>query len=63
MATWVVEDGPDSKRRPSPSTVLDWLKKDVDRWGKSIVPLVPGRWQQSGKHHIYIGENSAVWPN
>lgn len=46
--TWVAEDGPESKRRPSASVVLDRLKKDVDNWGKSIVPLVSKEWQESG---------------
>ena len=50
VSTWVVEDGPESKRRPSASAVLDQLKKDVDHWGKSIVPLVPKEWQESGEY-------------
>ena len=46
--TWVAEDGPESKRRPSASVVLEWLKKDIDHWGNSIVPLIPKEWQESG---------------
>ena len=48
METWVAEDGPGSKRRPSASVVLYRLKKDVEHWGKSILPLVPEEWQGSG---------------
>ena len=48
MATWTVEDGPESKKRPSASVVLDRLKRDVDHWGKSVVPLVPKEWQRGG---------------
>ena len=50
MATWVVEDGPESKRRPSAPVVLDRLQKDVDHWGKSIVPLIPEEWEASGEY-------------
>ena len=48
VTTWVVEDGPGSNRRPSASVVLDWLKKDVDNWEKSIVPIIPKQWEESG---------------
>lgn len=41
--TWVVEDGPESKRRPSASVVLDQLEKNVDHWEKSITPK---QWQE-----------------
>ena len=50
VATWVMEDGPESKRRPSASAVLDRLQKDVDNWGKSIVPLVPEEWKRNGEY-------------
>ena len=50
METWAVEDGPESKKRPPVSVVLDWLRKDVDHWGKSIVPLVPKQWQENGEY-------------
>lgn len=48
-STWAVEDGPESKRRPSASVVLDQLKKEVDDWEKAIVPLIPKEWQESGE--------------
>ena len=48
VSTWVEEDGPESKRWPSATTVLDQLKKDAGHWGKSIIPLVPKEWQESG---------------
>ena len=44
-ATWVAEDGPESKRRPSASVVLDRLEKTVDHWGKSIFPE---EWREGG---------------
>jgi len=52
--TWVVEDGPESKRRPSPSFILDQLEKSVDQWEKSIVPLVPKRWQEDGWYPKFL---------
>ena len=53
MATWAVEDGPESKKRPSASVVLDRLKRDIDHWGKSVVPLVPKEWQRGGGCPMY----------
>ena len=37
-ATWLVEYGTQPSKRPPTSTILGWLKKEVDNWGKSIVP-------------------------
>ena len=54
VATWVVEDGPESKRRPSAPIVLDWLKRDAGNWGKSIVPPVLKEWQESGGYPKYL---------
>ena len=51
--TWVEEDGPESRRRPSASTVLDWLKERVDDWGESVAPLVPKQWQENGRYPEY----------
>ena len=45
VATWVVEDGPESRRRPPAPTVLDRVKSEVDRWDASILPLLP-EWRQ-----------------
>ena len=56
VETWVIEDGPESNRRPSASAILDRLKGDIDHWEKSIVPLVPEEWQESGGHPTYLGE-------
>ena len=37
-ATWLEERGSEPQRRPSTSTILDRLNKEVDNWGRSIVP-------------------------
>ena len=51
IETWVVEDGPESERRPSASFILDQLEKDIDHWENSIVPLVRKQWQEDGWYH------------
>jgi len=38
MATWLVEYGSQPPQRPQTSTILDRLSKEVDNWGKSIIP-------------------------
>jgi len=53
VRTWVAEDGPESKRRPPASFILDQLEKGVDQWDKSIVPLVPKQWQENGQYPKY----------
>lgn len=52
-ASWVKERARKRRRRPSVSTVLDRLKESVDKWEKSIVPLVPKQWDESRGYHIY----------
>ena len=36
--TWVVEHGLQPAKRPPTSAILDRLNREVDNWGKSIVP-------------------------
>ena len=47
MATWVVEDGPESRRRPSAPTVHDWLEKEVDHWEAPIIQVLPEQRQEN----------------
>ena len=49
VATWVVEDAPESRGRPPASNVLDRLKSEVDHWDASILPLLPGRRQENSE--------------
>jgi hypothetical protein len=53
VATWVAEDGPASKKRPSATTVLDQLKECVDDWGGIFVPLIPAEWRETSGHPTY----------
>jgi len=46
--TWVEQRVKGPRRRPAASTVLNRLKQDVDHWEKSIIPLVPRQWHESG---------------
>ncbi|KAF9648298.1 kinase-like protein [Thelephora ganbajun] len=46
-ATWAEQQVQQPQMRPSVSTVLDRLVKDVNRWEKSIIPLVPKQWQEN----------------
>jgi len=51
IKTWVEQCVKGRRRRPTASTVLDRLKQDVDHWEKSIIPLVPRQWQESGRYN------------
>jgi len=48
MESWLVEHARKPQERPPASTVLDRLKRDVDHWEKTIIPLVPKEWRGSG---------------
>ena len=48
VATWVEQYAQKPRKRPSASTVLTRLKKCVGHWGKSIIPLVPEDWKNTG---------------
>ena len=49
--TWVEQRVKGPRRRPAASAVLDRLKQDVDHWEKSIAPLVPRQWHESGRYN------------
>lgn len=46
--TWVEQRVNQPQSRPLVSTVLNRLKERADQWDKSIVPVVPKRWRESG---------------
>jgi len=50
VRTWDTEGGPETRRRPSASIVLDQLKQSVDQWGESIIPVIPKQWEESGRY-------------
>jgi len=71
MKMWVEQRVKGTRRRPSASTVLDGLKQDVDRWEKSIMPLIPREWQESGGYNTSPNKSiarlrpphsSGLWP-
>ena len=48
VAMWVEQYAQKPCERPSASTVLTRLKECVDDWGKSIIPLIPEDWENTG---------------
>ena len=46
--TWVEQYAQKPRNRPPVSTVLTRLKECIGDWGKSIIPLVPEDWENTG---------------
>ena len=56
MATWVEQFAQKPRERPTASIVLARLKECVDQWGKSIIPLIPKDWGDTGWCRISANE-------
>ena len=60
VATWVEQHAQKPRERPSASAVLTRLKRCVNQWGKSIVPLIPKDWGDIG--WCYVPANECCSP-
>ena len=48
VAMWAEQYARKPRKRPSARTVLDRLGECIDHWGKSITPLKPEDWENTG---------------
>ena len=48
--TWLDQHFDEPQKRPPVSTVLDRLRESVGDWDKSITPVIPKQWEESGEY-------------
>ena len=61
VATWAEQYAREPRKRPSARTVLNRLAKCTDHWGKSITPLIPEDWENTGLCHVSPNDYGAFF--